>query len=97
MPNELELVLLVKPFTDPWVEEVEEEESGDLLRMLTSEHLRYGCAHVMRDNADGANPEYLDQFMDVRSLLARSERTGRLIALAEAAEIRRDQLEAVRQ
>ena len=84
-----------KAFADSRIHEVEEEQADDPVGMAPGQRLRDRRAHVVRHDPDRSDSECVEQPDEILRLLGRPERPFRLVAAAEAAQIGRDQVEAV--
>ena len=62
---------------------------------MAREDLGHRCADIVRDDAHGTDAERPDQRRQIGRLVGGTECAARLVAVAEAAQVRRDQLETI--
>ena len=80
---------------DAGVHEVEEEQAGDALGVSARHRLHDAAADVVADDAGLFHPERVEHRQHVGGVLRVAPRAVRLVAVAEAAQVRRDQRVAV--
>ena len=77
--------------SDTRMDEAEEEQAGEARRRGAGHRLKHAAADVVRDDADAVHPQSREQCVHVGGVLGIAPRGARLVAVAEAAQVRRDQ------
>jgi hypothetical protein len=81
----------------PGIDEIEEEQPGEPLLRLARQRLHHGAADIMADHAESRHADCVHQGQHVGRMAVRPVRALRLVAVAEAAQIGRDNRESARQ
>jgi hypothetical protein len=96
VPDIVEPVGLGHARADAGIDEVEKEQSGQAFRRGSRHWLQHRrAANIMTDNTGLLQAERIHQRQHVGCVLIGAERTARLVAVAEAAQIRREQRESI--
>jgi hypothetical protein len=77
------------------IDEIEQHQPGDPLRRLAGQRLHHGAADVVADHAGLVDAEGVEQRQHVVGMLIGAVRAVRFVAVAEAAQVGRDQGVAV--
>ena len=91
VPDIVEPLGLRHPRPDAGIDEVEEKQSGQPLRRHPRQRLHRRAADIVADDADPRQLQRIQQRQHVRRMLVGAERSVGLVAVAEAAQVRRQQ------
>ncbi len=95
VPDLVEPVGLGHPRPDAGIDEVEEEQPGESLRRTPRQGLHHRAPDVVADDAGLVDFERVQQRQHVGCVLVGAERAVRLVAVAEAAQVGREEGVAV--